>query len=104
MNHVEVQPILPQYALIDTFSGFVWYVGHAASPEQVCADADLVIGNEHRKYAATHQLAANESGYQVYAAPAGFTCDDGSEQANIDAVAAMPLIGLYHAVEETIPL
>lgn len=83
------------FALIDNCSGFVWWVGAAATPEEACAAATLETGGDAQSYEAAHQLASNEGGYHVYEAPSGFDVNDGQDQNEIDAVSTMPLVGKF---------
>lgn len=86
------------FALIDNASGYVWHVCQANSPEAACAKAAIETGGDERAFEHTYQLASNEYGFHVYAAPAGFTVNDGQNAAEIAAVSALPLIGKYREV------
>jgi len=83
------------YALIDNASGYVWGVYSAESPESACAAATLDTGMEPATYESAYQLASNEGGYLVYAAPDGFSVNDGQNAEEIAAVAALPIIGKF---------
>ena len=85
------------FAIIDNASGLIWWTGAAASPEAACAAATLETGGDVATYESTYQFDG-ASGYFVYEAPAGFNVDDGTDQAAIAEVSAMPLIGKYREV------
>lgn len=84
-----------RFAVIDTNTGFVWYVGDAASPEAACAQATQETTGERHEYAKVSPREAGD-GYLVYAAPAGFEVDDGQHASEIERVEALPLVGRFH--------
>lgn len=83
------------YALIDNASGYVWGAYSAESAEAACAAATLDAGGEIATYELVYQLASNEGGYLVYAAPADFSVNDGQNADEIAAVAALSFIGKF---------
>lgn len=85
------------FALIDNCSGYVWYTGRATTTEDACRDADLDTGDAVHAYLPVQELASNQSGYLVYAAPDGYTVADGQDRVAIATVAALPLVGRYRA-------
>lgn len=83
-----------RYALIETGSGFVWWVGEAADPIDACRKADREIDpseaavrtyREVTRYESTH---SSDGGYLVFEVPAGFDVDNGQDSAEIEAVEA----------------
>jgi hypothetical protein len=88
------------YAIIDNASGYVWGVTAADSPIDACLTIDADIGTDPREY---EQKArpdfANECGYHVYEAPAGFEVADGQSEDEIDRVAALPKVAYFKIVE-----
>jgi hypothetical protein len=92
------------FALIDNCSGFVWYVGQAETPEAACSIADRETGNYSgstvSQYEPAHRLDSNESGYIVFAAPNGFTVQDGQSDVEIAVVQTLPMIGKFRAIAD----
>lgn len=88
------------FVLVDNASGYIWWAGSDASPEAACAAATLETGGEMAKYREVHNLAANEGGYHVYSAPAGYSVKDGQDRDEIETVSAMPLVGKFAQVTE----
>lgn len=87
-----------RYALIDTNSGFVWWVGDAASPEEACKKADIDTGGEFRgeyRHIGWYSYKSGMDGYVVYEVPACFEVNDGQDQEEIATVESMTSIGLH---------
>ena len=93
------------YALIDNASGYLWWIGEAASPELACAAATMHTGGYEAQYGVVGRLDPNADGYFVYEAPADFKLGEvgrlpliGVSQPLIDAVGDLPLVGRYQRV------
>jgi hypothetical protein len=74
------------YAIIETYSGFVWWSGLADSPESACYAADKESGGRgepgHYEEGAKW-LHTSRGVYDVREAPAGFVAEDGKDQDSI---------------------
>ena len=85
------------FALIDTNSGCIWWVGSAKSPEEACQQAHKETGNIHTKFRWVFECRGN--GYFVFETVAGFEVDDGQSEEAIAAVEVMPYLGLYAPID-----
>jgi hypothetical protein len=63
-----------------------------------CAAATLETDAESTGYESTYELASNEGGYHIYAAPAGFSVNDGQDEEEITAVSAFHFIGKFRSI------
>lgn len=89
---------MPRYALIDSHSGYVWGTTDAADPiaaaQAVDAEVDpsAAAGREYR------EITASDRGVDHYAVYDATTLaqdvTDGQDEAQIEAVRALPLVAL----------
>lgn len=88
-----IRPEKSRYAVIDLYSGYVFGAVYANDPCDACR---IVDHREVREYGRTYREVAKadvrDNGYAVYAAPPGWNCDDGQDEATIDEVEAMPRV------------
>lgn len=81
-----------KYAIIDNHTGFVWGQTTAATPIDACQAIDLDISpGILRRYSEISISEASSPHYIVYETPAGWHCDDGQDQAQIDECLRFPL-------------
>ena len=95
------------YVLIDNCSGYIWGEADAENPIEACQKVDLEIGcGEPREYheVFSSELASNETGYHVFAAPNDWVWDpalDDQDQEIIATVEQWPLAAVVKISTET---
>lgn len=89
-----------RFATIELNSGYVWWVGHADSPEDACTQADEVSGLEPRHHVEISRatMLDGHGGYAVYIVPEALDIDDGQAGDVIRAVRVHNLVGYYRAI------
>jgi hypothetical protein len=98
INAGEAPDLIP-FALIDNDSGIIWWVGKAGCAEYACEIATRETSGESKVFEEYPRERSNGGGgFWVYETPDDFTCNDGKDQQQINAVSAMPLVGYYRAV------
>lgn len=94
-----------RYAILDTLSGYVWWVGTADDAVAACVAADEECGGRYvlGRYVETSEREArtSESVYDVREAPSGFDVDDGTDRDEISRVEELPRVGFFRFVEDS---
>ncbi len=87
------------FAIIESYSGFVWGVVTAESALDACSACDDQAGG-HRgrgqyEECDTSELRTTRGVYDVRIAPDGFDVQDGQDPADIAQVQALPRAGVF---------
>lgn len=94
-----------RYAMIDSYTGFVWGVRDAESPlEAAKAMDDSIQPGVTREYenGSAWDIRNGADGWFVYSAPDGFDVQDGQDKNQIAAVEALPLAAVitYQVIQD----
>jgi len=83
---------MTRFAIIESFTGYVWGVVDAEDAVAACRALDLEVRPADYP-SLTYEEGSRfdgRDGYLVHEAPAGFEVFDGQDKAEIEAVAALP--------------
>lgn len=90
---------MARFAIIETFTGYVWGVVDADDPVGACyaVDADVRADRGAGQYEPMSfaDQRTTRGAYSVHAAPADFDVMDGQDRDAIEAVENLPRVGLF---------